>query len=151
MFCLALGIGANTSIFSLIDVLVLRQIPARDPDRVVWILGTTGPASLSLLSYRDYLDYRDHSSAVLSGLAATALTPLNVRASDRSELVMGEVVSDGADGIAAKRSVGFPIHLGYGRAAGGAVRCGARSAEQSAARLAHRSKANLLFPAGPRQ
>ena len=37
--CLALGIGANTAVFSLIDGVLLRDLPFRDPDRIVAIWG----------------------------------------------------------------------------------------------------------------
>jgi len=57
---LALGIGANTAIFSLIDALMLRSLPVRDPSRLV-VLGTgdwdgigDGFAITELYSYRFY-------------------------------------------------------------------------------------------------
>src|SRR5919197_3524700 len=37
VFSLALGIGANTAIFTLIDQIVLRQLPVKDPDRLVML------------------------------------------------------------------------------------------------------------------
>ena len=80
---LALGIGANTSIFSLVYSLALRPLPVRDGANVVNVYeqfrgrfsrGTEG--SPSLLSYPEYLNYRDHSR-VFSGLSAYAPVSLS--------------------------------------------------------------------------
>jgi putative ABC transport system permease protein len=66
----ALGIGANTAIFSLFDALVLRPIPAKDPARIVNIFRTVeNQGRYGVFSYPEYLDYRDYNTA-FSGLAA---------------------------------------------------------------------------------
>ena len=46
---LALGIGANTAAFSILDPLLLRKLPVRNPDELVWVnsTGTLGPAEIS--------------------------------------------------------------------------------------------------------
>src|SRR5713101_4345555 len=68
---LALGIGANTAIFTLIDDLLLKRLPIREPERLV---AFSDPAmrddDFSGYSYPEYVELRDHNS-VLSGLAAT--------------------------------------------------------------------------------
>jgi macrolide transport system ATP-binding/permease protein len=72
VFTLALGIGANTTIFSLFNALVLRPIPVKDPARIVNVYRTVeGDARYGLFSYPEYLDYRDHNT-VFSGLVAFA-------------------------------------------------------------------------------
>ena len=69
---LALGIGANTAIFSLINVLVLRDLPVREPAGLVQFLWTyPGDPPLNLFSVEHYETYRDHNS-VFSDMLGTA-------------------------------------------------------------------------------
>src|SRR5215831_9489446 len=68
---LALGIGANTAIFSIVDVVLFRPLPVSDSNELVRIFGgeTRGNASWGYLSLPEYQEYRDRTSA-FSGLAA---------------------------------------------------------------------------------
>lgn len=67
---LALGMGANTAIFSLFNALVLRPIPGKDPVAMVNLYRTTeNAARFGVFSYPEYRDYREHNT-VFSGLAA---------------------------------------------------------------------------------
>src|SRR6266540_465545 len=69
---LALGIGANTAVFSLVNTLFLRPLPLKDAERLVGIYEfRNGRVGLEDLSYTDYLDYRDRNT-VFAGLAASA-------------------------------------------------------------------------------
>jgi putative ABC transport system permease protein len=69
---LALGIGANTTIFSLIDALMLRQLPVRDPDQLVVLTRIQGGQTGESFSYPQvtYLAERDDLFAGLCGFAA---------------------------------------------------------------------------------
>lgn len=90
---LALGIGANTAIFSLIDAVLLRPLPVPDPDRLVAIYHRDlGRGGLSSSSYPDYEFYRDQNR-VFSGMLAYLRVPMNLTAGDASERLSGELVS----------------------------------------------------------
>ena len=97
---LALGIGANTAIFSLLDQALLRSLPVKDVDRLV-ILKYVGSNSGHLssrtdgafyFSYPMYRDLRDRNS-VFSGLIATDWTQVGVQWHSQPDLVTAELVS----------------------------------------------------------
>lgn len=90
---LALGIGANTAVFSWIDAIVLRPLPGVDARGLV-VFATVAPSGdpVPTTSYPDYRDYRDHL-ALLSGLAMAQPAPLGLGDRDHVDRVWGEMVS----------------------------------------------------------
>jgi hypothetical protein len=66
---LALGIGANTSIFSIINVVFLRQLPVTEPSRLMFVFNGTRNSPWATVSYPNYVDYRGRVE-VFSELAA---------------------------------------------------------------------------------
>src|ERR1700722_4287558 len=93
VFTLALGIGANSAIFSVLDPLLLRKLPVQNPDELVWVnsSGTMGPAEISEIE--TFYAYRD-KAAVFSGVLAFAgIAPYAVTHNGRTALANGELVS----------------------------------------------------------
>jgi len=93
---LALGIGANTAIFTLVDQLILRLLPVRAPEQLVMISSTgphmgsnRGPRASSYPMYEDYQKQAQAFSYVFCRFA----TNLSVSFSGRTERVQGELVS----------------------------------------------------------
>ena len=86
---LALGIGANTTIFSLLNGLLLRRLPVEEPARLMTLFTTDAHnPGMWLNSYPNYLDYRDRNT-VFSSLAiyATASASLGGHGSARHVIV----------------------------------------------------------------
>src|SRR5438270_4154558 len=97
---LALGIGANTAIFALLDQALLRKLPVKDPQQLVilkYFGSFQGHTSSRIddkfsFSYPMYRDLRDRNSA-FSGLIATVNAEAGVQWHNQPELVTAEVVS----------------------------------------------------------
>src|SRR5438445_5542384 len=96
---LALGIGGNTAIFSLLDQVLLRSLPVAETDRLVivheaeWRGGwSTSDNSEMVYSYPHYKDVRDQIP-LFDGVIARAGVPLSVTAAGTSERAQGEIVS----------------------------------------------------------
>jgi putative ABC transport system permease protein len=72
---LALGIGANSAIFSVIDTVLLRPLPFKNPDEIVNIWGRyaddNGNVRGNVHSFSDYLDLRDQSQSMAAMAAYT--------------------------------------------------------------------------------
>jgi putative ABC transport system permease protein len=91
---LALGIGANTAIFSLVDAILLRPLSGvEEPERLVAVYTSDYSSTrYGTSSYPDYVDYRDRNE-VFSGLAAYFDTSINLSAGSAAERTQGAVVS----------------------------------------------------------
>src|ERR1039458_3933095 len=93
---LALGIGANSAVFTIADQVLLRPIPVKHARELV-AFTSPGPQSGSVwgqnrFSYPMYRDFRDHNS-VFEGVAARFPTDLNLSYNNRSERIRAELVS----------------------------------------------------------
>ena len=91
---LALGIGANTAIFSVVLTVLIRPLPYADADRVVWLsnrntaLGTIG----AFLNPADILDFREQSQS-FERIAAWGTLPVNLYGASSPERVEGVYVT----------------------------------------------------------
>jgi predicted permease len=96
VFSLSLGIGANTAIFTLIDQLLLRMLPVRDPQQLVLLTGrgshygsNNGP---NAISYPMYADFRDQNK-VFQGMFCRSEMTFSLSFQGKTERVVGELVS----------------------------------------------------------
>jgi putative ABC transport system permease protein len=92
---LALGIGANTAIFSLVNALLLRPLPYPDPDRLMVIRETKLPeVQNSQVSPGNFLDWRKQNT-VFAPLEALTVKDFNLSGDDNPERVRGMLATHG--------------------------------------------------------
>ncbi|HEX4565866.1 MAG TPA: ABC transporter permease, partial [Vicinamibacterales bacterium] len=101
---LALGIGANTAIFSIVNTLMLRSLPVREPQALVQLM--TGPQRTSW-SNPLWEDLRDHHASQLDGAFAYATPRFNLARGGEAQFVNGMMASGGTFGV-----LGVPAIIG---------------------------------------
>ena len=93
LLSLALGIGANASIFSLVNTVLLRPLPATQPEQLVGVYGmVSGQSDVTLISYPNYTDYRERNE-VFTDLLAYRFAPVSLSHGGTNERLWGYVVS----------------------------------------------------------
>ncbi len=95
---LALGIGANTAVFSYMDAMFWRPLPLPEPERLVRFYGVAGNQRFDSFSYANYLDVRDHAKS-FSGLAAHQATTVNLTSGQDPEKAEAELVTGNYFGV----------------------------------------------------
>ncbi len=107
---IALGIGANTAIFTLVDQILLRLLPVKNPEQLILLTArgqhygsNNGPNRLSYVMYEDFRD----RNQVFSGMFCRWDTSLSLSYEGKTERIFGELVS----------GTYFPV-LGVGAALG---------------------------------
>ncbi|MEO8499539.1 MAG: ABC transporter permease [Vicinamibacteria bacterium] len=89
----AIGIGFNTALFTLVDALLFRPLPIDRPDRLVDIYTSSSDGdTYSTNAYPDFVDWKAQNT-VFSDMLAYSPTLAAMSLSDRSRLVMGEIVT----------------------------------------------------------
>ncbi len=94
VLCLALGIGVNSTIFSVVDTVAIRPLPFKDPAALVSVRGThvsTG-VDQSGISWLDLQDFKG-STRAFADLAAVQDRSMTVTDRDESERFLGSLVS----------------------------------------------------------
>ncbi len=79
VLALALGIGANMAIFSVVNAVILRPLPYKDPEQIVTILGTAPKLDINVfpVSGPDFVDWRNQNH-VFEQLAAMEEASFNL-------------------------------------------------------------------------
>ena len=89
---LALGIAANTAVFSVVSAILLRPLPGiSEPDRLVSLYRVQNGQTFDNMGYPDYRDYRDRNQS-LAGLAAHSAVALSFN-SGTPERLIGDLVT----------------------------------------------------------
>ncbi|HEV2915213.1 MAG TPA: ABC transporter permease, partial [Pyrinomonadaceae bacterium] len=94
VLALALGIGANTAIFSVVNAVLLRPLPFDNPERIVtaWGRHADGGERRIVVSYPDFLDWRDQTQT-LEHLAAFNTAGALLGGGDEPAAISGTVAS----------------------------------------------------------
>src|SRR3954470_5524628 len=98
LLALAIGIGASSTIFAVVNGILLKPLPYSDPDRLVmvWNHSPRDGGVENTISPADYLDFsaRNHTLERLDGYFSF-LSTLEVAVSDRTEIAYAQIVTPG--------------------------------------------------------
>lgn len=98
---LALGIGANTAIFSLVNATLIKRLPVRNPEQLAYVSGGSGT-----MSYPDFKEIRANGSLFAGGLSAYGGITASLGVGNQSSVVVGAIVTGNffpVLGVAAER------------------------------------------------
>ncbi|HEY9225756.1 MAG TPA: ABC transporter permease, partial [Gemmatimonadaceae bacterium] len=91
---LALGIGANTAIFSVVNAVLIRPLPYPNPDRLVAIYGTQGTQHQQGVVFPDYLEWRAQNRT-FEDMGVFRGQSINLTGGDTPQRLIGSFVSAG--------------------------------------------------------
>lgn len=121
---LALGIGANTAIFSLIDAVLLKRLPVKQPEQLVLLRHANSRGTVTPFAYRTYKQFRDQNQA-FSGVLAYHPLRLSVSVDGQPEpAVAGQLVSGNYYSVlGVNAALGRTLAVGDDRAPGESPVC----------------------------
>jgi len=90
---LALGIGVNTAIFSVLNSFLLRPLPLRDLDRAVFVFHSSNERQDRGTSYPAFLHYRDRTETFSNVMAFSGARPMSLIDGERREQVYAAIVT----------------------------------------------------------
>jgi predicted permease len=94
MLTLALGIGANTAIFSVVNGVLLKPLPYPEPERLVRVFTSTRDFPKSPMSPLNFMDYREHNT-VFESFACYVRNDLQLSQEEGAERLFGMRISAG--------------------------------------------------------
>ncbi|HEX7286548.1 MAG TPA: ABC transporter permease [Candidatus Angelobacter sp.] len=92
LLTLALGIGANTAIFSVVNGVLLNRLPFRDPERLVILHESKVNFDEGSISYPNFLDWQKENT-VFSAIGAYRFNSMALSGKGEAELLRGQMVS----------------------------------------------------------
>ena len=94
LLALALGIGANTAIFTLVNAVILQPLPYRDPDRLISVYGTRNRSTQGSVGPTDFLDYRSQNKTFEQFAASgSMMLPMNLTGSGEPERLNASIIT----------------------------------------------------------
>jgi predicted permease len=93
LLSLAIGIGANTAIFSLVNAIVLRDTPIAQPERMVNVYLHQAEFAYSTLSYPEFRDLRDGTGDAFAQIGSSQIVPAQVDGEEGVGTLLAEVVT----------------------------------------------------------
>ena len=115
VLALALGIGANTAIFSVVYAVLLRPLPYGDPDRIVSVSNRWDGSATARLSEPEYLDYSEQTRTMTLAAVSTNAVNITGDAAESERVVMAGVTPNFFAVVGARPLVGRPIESRRGR------------------------------------
>lgn len=113
---LALGMGANSAMFSVIDAVLIKPLPYRDADRLMLIYTTSPGVPRNFVSQPDLDDWRAQARS-FTGIASLIPQSVNLIGGDRPERLVGDFVSSNYfEVLGARAALGRTFATGEDRA-----------------------------------